>query len=322
MIIAEGFFRDIARLIVWYPFRLAIPRLPLKAFFLSCKAMALMHFSINKKGRSNVLRNLGLTFRTHGMKMNLRTCALKYYQTHYIDRLWIFFLPKLNRENLSIFHRIDGIRHVDDALKNGRGCILVHGHFGPTQMPLFELGLRGYHVTQIGYHAAELSYVGREIALKIRKRYEGMMPANIVSAKQFLRPIVLTLQKNQVVMTAGDGTGGGRFIGRCIPLDFLGTTVRFPTGPMALVRKTGAPILPIFTVKEGENKYTTIIESPLLLKWSGNSDQDLTVNTQLFANRLESYVRQYPDLWHFWEEFKELDCGHKYADAESYCTRT
>jgi KDO2-lipid IV(A) lauroyltransferase len=284
--------------------------------------MALMHSYISKKRRKNVLRNLGLAFRTHGMKMNLRTCALKYYQTHYIDRLWIFFLPKLNRENFGIFHRIDGIHHVDDALKNGRGCILVHGHFGPTQMPLFELGLRGYHVTQIGYHAADLSYIGREVALRIRKKYEGMMPASIVSARQFLRPILAALRKNQVVMTAGDGTGGGRFIGRSIPLSFLGRTMHFPTGPMALVRKTGAPILPIFTVNDGDKEYTTIIENPLMLKWSGNKEQDLTSNTQLFASRLESYVRQYPYLWHFWEEYEEVSYGHEYANAKSHCTRT
>ena len=303
MVIREGFFRDIARLIVWYPFRLAIPRLPLEAFFLSCKAMALIHFSINKKGKSSVIRNIERAFGLSGMKINLHKCTLRYFQMHYIDRLWIFLLPKLTKENIGTFHRIDGIHHVDDALKKGGGCILMHGHFGPTQMPLFELGLRGYHITQIGYHAMDLSYIGQKIALKIRQRYEGMIPAKIIFANQFLRPILSALRNNEVVMTAGDGTGGGRFIGKYIPLSFLGTTMLFPTGPMALAHKTGTPILPVFTVNKGDKKYTTIIEDPLLLQWSGDREQDLISNTQLFVNRLESYVMRYPNSWHFWEEF-------------------
>lgn len=301
MIIRESFFRDIARIIVWYPLRFVISILPVKSFFLICKAMAVIHFFVAHKQKKSIIRNIKHVF---GKDINVSKCCRKYLEMHYIDRMWIFYLPKINKDNINSIHSIKGIEYLNEALKMGKGCILVHGHLGPSQMPLLELNLRGYKVTQIGYHSEEhLSYIGEKVALRLRKKYEGMIPAKIIFGDQFLRPIFTTLRNNEIIMTAGDGTGGGKYIGKYIPVKFLGEMIPFPVGPITLSKKTGAPILHAFTLRNGNSKFMTVIEKPPPMNSAGNDDKDIANNLLIFAEHLETNVRNYPDLWHFWEEF-------------------
>jgi len=163
-----------------------------------------------------------------------------------------FFIRNLTKPILTGLFLLK--EHLNQVLLNGKGCILVHGHFGPAQLPLFALGLKGYNINQLGLPSDEgLSLVGKKVAFKIRQVYEGMIPARIVSAESFLRPLFKHLETNGILMMTGDGTGGDKFVGKFLPVKFFNQEVLFPTGYAALSLKTGAPILPLFTIRKRFN---------------------------------------------------------------------
>jgi KDO2-lipid IV(A) lauroyltransferase len=229
--------------------------------------------------------------------------AQNYFRNHYVNQLQIFLFPRFTRKNIGNFHRIEGLEYLEDGLKKGKGCILVHPHFGPAQLPLCALGIMGYPMMQLGLPTDEgLGFIGKKVAFRLRMKYEGKIPAMIISADSFLKPVVKWLKSNKVVMITGDGAGGGKFIGKFIPVDFFGRSAMFPVGAARLAQKTGAMLLPLFTIIEKDNTYKTIIHEPLKVNCQQQDIESGEAITIKFIKKMENYVEQYPFLWHFWDE--------------------
>ena len=114
-------------------------------------------------------------------------------------------------------------------------------HFGPVQITLLAIALRGYKPIQIGYLTSSgLSNIGRSVAFKYRAKYESKLPAPILSGKSYLRKVYKHLLNGGVVLTTGDGAGGGVYLGEHQEFDFLGSKRMMPLGPAAWSIKTGA----------------------------------------------------------------------------------
>lgn len=224
-----------------------------------------------------------------------------YIKNHYMNQLQIMFFPKLRLSNIDKIHIFGGLDLLNKELKKGKGCILLHAHFGPTQLPLHILGIKGYDMVQVGYLTDKgLSYIGASVAFRLRTKLESKIKANIIQADGFLRPLFQCLKSNGVLMITGDGAGGKEFIGTYRPFPFCNGTYLFPIGAATLAAKTGAPILPMFiTVENG--KYKTNIEPPIYVK---NDDKDIYRATSNFVKIFEIYLKKNPGFWHFWDELE------------------
>jgi KDO2-lipid IV(A) lauroyltransferase len=81
--------------------------------------------------------------------------------------------------------------------------------------------------------------------------------------------------------------------------DFFGRKAPTTPGLAVLAMKTGAPVLPVFMVRDGFQTHHLIVQQPLKLIHTGDIKRDVEANTQLFNHTLESIIREYPDQW-FW----------------------
>lgn len=81
--------------------------------------------------------------------------------------------------------------------------------------------------------------------------------------------------------------------------DFLGEKAPTTPGLAMLALKSGAPVIPVFMIRNGLEKHRLVIQKPLELIRTGNKKQDVEANTQLFNKTLESTILEYPDQW-FW----------------------
>jgi len=61
--------------------------------------------------------------------------------------------------------------------------------------------------------------------------------------------------------------------------------------------RSGAPVIPVFMVRERYDKHHLVIKEPLPLIHSGDFQRDVEANTQLFNQVLETIIRQYPEQW-------------------------
>lgn len=301
MNIQQTIYKDLGKIFIYFPLRWIIrfvpPLFDIKIF----KFMGDLYYCFSRKKRKILTDNLNMAFENIGGDSSL---VRLYMENHFVNQYLTFLSGKLNAGNIGKYTSIKGIENIDLALLKGKGCILLHGHFGPAQFPLYALGLKGYPMNQI-YRPDEMKgSVVKNISQKIRKKNEDKIPAKMIPITHFLRPAFEVLKKNEIVMMAGDG--GSKLVGKFIPCKFFDQSVLFSTGPINLAKKTGAPVLPIFVIRENENRYryTIVIEKDLNLEFNTDRKEE-TFNTIKFVKIFEKYVEQYPDEWEFWENLKE-----------------
>ena len=305
MLVRESISRDILRLIIWYPFRGMIALFPVPWGFSLFRMLGKIHYVILSDQNQLLAENLQLAFGKPSPAEWLKKMIIKYYENHYVDRLQIFLFPRFNGGNIHHVHAFEGLEHLEEALIKKKGCILIHAHVGPAQLPLCALGVKGYPVMQIGLPSDEgLTWIGRHVAFRLRQKYEGKIKGTILSARSFLRPAFEHLKRNGIIMMTGDGAGGVAPIGKYARFHFLNHQLPFSLGAVSLAQRTGTPVLPLFTVIGKDERYKTIIEGPLEIDYhSSKNEQTLIRPMEVFVKRLQEVISTFPYLWHFWDEF-------------------
>lgn len=297
----ESLARDLARLAVWFPLRWGVGAAPAGWGFALYKLMGDLHYlalRLAKRERvAAVMRErLGLS------PAAAAAAARRYSENHYVDRLNIFLYPKFTESRrIDRFVSFENRAVLDRELAKGRGVLIVQPHFGPVQLTLLALALHGYEPLQIGYQRDEgLSAIGRSVAFRYRLKYEALLPP-IIAADKYLGRVYRHLARGGVVLTTGDGAGGGVAIGEHRDYRFLGRERSFPLGPAVWARKTGAAYLPTFIVAERHDRYRVVFGEPIE---SGGADRQAGVVavTGAFVAVLEDFVRRHPSCWHFWDE--------------------
>jgi len=293
---AKNLAKDLGRVAFWFPFRWAVQALPLRAApalgaFLGRGDRLLSGRRRVGRMRDNIAAGLNVEPR------RAEEILLANLQSHAINMIEFMKYPQLNAHNCRRLVVWDGREHLDTALARGRGVMLCTGHFGAKQALQVALGHAGYRVNQINYHLEpdQLSFVGRRVAQRQRLRIEERIPCRFISARGSLRGAFRCLQDNEILIVAADGVGVPELMDSSFrPFPFLGKTMRFPVNYVSLAKRTGAALIPVFCVRTGW-RHRIVFHPPL-------AGDDARVAEQ-YVSLLEQYVRQFPHLWEFWEEF-------------------
>ncbi|MBF0557614.1 MAG: hypothetical protein HQL08_02420 [Nitrospirae bacterium] len=301
MTVKESILRDILRLFVWFPLRWLVVALPVNTALFLFKLMGDLHSSLNGKKKERISDRISDVIGTD--RETAGKIVKRYYETHYVDRLHIFLYPKLNSyRTIEKYVNVENIEVLNSVLHGKRGALIVQPHFGPVQITLLTLALLGHNPLQIGYPTDEgLSRIGRSVAFKYRLKYESMLPAQILSANEYLGKAYRHLLKGGVVLTTGDGAGRGIMLGEHKAFNFLGSERMIPLGPASWAIKTGAAYIPTFIVAESYNRFRIIFEEPVE-GTSGDIEGKKIQMTEKFLSVAERYIKKYPFSWHFWDE--------------------
>ncbi len=195
-------------------------------------------------------------------------------------------LPRFSSSDLKRLIACEGLEHVRQALARGNGVIALTGHFGNWELIapyLISLGFEGAVL------ARRLRYPEYESFLLTLRGSKGV--ATI--ARGSLKDVATLLRDNQIVGVLPDqdvDSLEGIFV------NFFGHPTYTPVGPAALSLMTGAPIVPLFVIREG-GRVRLVIEPPLRVPEGADRAQALTSLTQAWSDVVESYIRRYPDHW-------------------------
>ena len=307
MMVSESVGRDVLRLIIWHPVRWLMIILPISLSFWVMKLMGDVHFLFSKEKKNLLAKNLSFIEGLESTQYGNNKIIRRYFQNHYIDRLHIFLYPRFNQKVVDRYFPIQGLNILERELAKGRGCILLQGHFGPIQIPLYVLALKGYYIKQIGYLTMpeNISKIGNTVSYRLREKYEAEIPAEIISAKSFLKKAYKFLKENNLIMMTGDGAAFGQFIGKFLPIQFLGQRFPFPVGAITIAKRTKSSLLPLFILRESDLSFKIIIEEPLDINYDDETNYNLEADVKKFVNVFERYVARYPCHWHLWDELDE-----------------
>ena len=181
----------------------------------------------------------------------------------------------------------EGKAYIDKALAQGKGAIILTGHFGNWELLAANL------VKQV----APLTPIARRLrSRRLEALVHGWREAagySTIDRDSAARDILRCLKRNELigVLADVDTSVDGVFV------DFFGQPAYTPYSPVAIALKTGAAVLPTFIIRQLDDSHRVIVEPPLDLKSTGDRAQDFLINTQMFTEIIESYVRRYPEQW-------------------------
>jgi KDO2-lipid IV(A) lauroyltransferase len=102
-----------------------------------------------------------------------------------------------------------------------------------------------------------------------------------------------------------------------LPVLFFGQTAYTPVGPAILSLKTGAPILPMFVLRENRIQWTLVIGPPIEIEMTADEKKNLETLTAEFTRTIEDAVRQYPSQWTWLNRRWKLPPGKRLLDRRN-----
>ena len=178
-------------------------------------------------------------------------------------------------------------RKVSEALKGGKGVIIVTGHIGNWELIGAYSTL--YFPTTVIAKKIYFDKYEREVA---RRRLKQNL--DVVYQEEGIRPILLALRRNSVVGILADQDIkhiAGEFV------EFFGRPAYTPSAPSRLALKSGAPLLVAVIRRIKASRHKIFIEGPVTIEKTGDLKTDSLRLTQKWTSILERLIREQPEQW-------------------------
>jgi len=169
------------------------------------------------------------------------------------------------------------------------GGLILSGHFGNWELLVFAHGMRGFPV----------SMVHRAIANPLVDRWLNTLRARagtrLVRKRHAAGGVLKALHDHELLVLPFDQNstrGLGVFV------DFFGKPASTNSGIARLALRSGAPIVPVFIVREGRSARHRVHVLPIMyVQRTGDLESDVVRITQELSDLFEGMVRRYPEQW-------------------------
>jgi KDO2-lipid IV(A) lauroyltransferase len=186
-----------------------------------------------------------------------------------------------------------GERHLENALREGRGAVFATAHTGGWEMagPLLrrDRGLELVMVMQRERDAdARRIQDGARAERGVRIVHVGEDPLESL-------PLLRHLRSGGIVALQVDRAVGARVV----PVQLFGERATLPEGPLRLAQLSGAPLLPIFAARTGHRAYVVRAYEPIHLERRA-TPAALESAAQRLADAMAAFIFEHPTQWfHF-----------------------
>lgn len=261
--------------------------------------IGLLWFDVLRIRRQVAIENVGIAFPE--MSLKERT-ALARASLRHMGRTIVEYalLPFFDRNDTERFFDIEGLEHVEKALKGGKGVILMTLHLGNGDFAIAMLSRLGLpiHLISKEFKARWLN----EMWFGMRQRHG----TRFISPEKSSFDILRALRKNELVVFVLD-----QFMGPPIGVRtrFFGRETGTAMGCALMAERTGAPVVPSYTYRRADGRHVAVFSAPIPNLDHGLSEKNIAVMTQSYTDKIEAVVRQHPEQWMWihrrWKEFRE-----------------
>jgi len=210
------------------------------------------------------------------------------FATTILDRVYL-----LNDQYDRFEVRVHGEEIVADMLARGEGCLLVGAHLGSFEIVRF-----------VGRAARAL-----RVALVMYEGNTRTLNAALDAINPDLAMRVIALGSIDSMLQVENALAGGEFVGMLadraiegestIACPFLGAPARFPAGPFRIAVMLGRPVVLMFGIYRGGNRYEVYFERLAGSGPGAGKDRNRVIGEMLrqYVARLEHYCRIAPYNW-------------------------
>jgi Kdo2-lipid IVA lauroyltransferase/acyltransferase len=195
---------------------------------------------------------------------------------------------------------------LEDALAEGRGAVVLTGHFGSWEVAARVLAKLGPPVNMVTAHEPNPSV--REFVHTMRTRHGFQV---IYSDRSLFTglPILRALKRHEIVGMQIEPWGP---LAGSHPVEFCGRRAWFQLGPFAVARVARAPIVPVFAIRTGIRRYRLEVMGRFDPVTPAESAAALVATVKFY----EQVVRAHPAQWLMFEDVWRAAAGEGEADYE------
>ncbi|MCL4545595.1 MAG: lysophospholipid acyltransferase family protein [Chloroflexi bacterium] len=243
-----------------------------------------------------VTRNLSLLLGIHAEDRRAKRLAKQVFR-HYVRMSFeVLELPTLSDATLLERCTMTGLEHLEAALRKGHGAILAVPHMGNWDAAARVCSALGHPITVVA---------NDDWAAHFARALRERPGVRVITRHRSARPLYAALRRNEAIGLVADLAP---IDVPAVHVEFAGQLALFPTGPVRLSLRTGAPILPCICVHRHWGEFQVLVGPPLRTEdslWTSSAVQDVT---QQLAERFEQFARAYPEQWYVMSRPKEPAC--------------
>jgi KDO2-lipid IV(A) lauroyltransferase len=258
---------------------------PFKISFKISRGIGLLLFFFDRRHRKVALENLHASFPEKSI-IEIKRIAQESFKNIGCIVIEIARVSQGGIDWIKEIVRLEGKENIDKGLKKGKGVLIMTAHIGN-----WEIGALAGRDWKFNFVVRLLDnrFLNKFI-YKIRTKFNSGM----IVKKNAIKEILKCLRRNELVAILMDQNTGAH---EGIFVDFFAR--KACTNPVVaiLAVRTGAPVLPVFTIREGVGKFKVIIGEEIEIIPSGDYKRDIEKYTAQFTEIIESIVRKYPDQW-------------------------
>lgn len=204
---------------------------------------------------------------------------------------------------------LEGEEHLKQALAQGKGAIVWIAPFvfnsGPTKIALHQKGYRVSHLSSPKHGYSETKF-GVAYLNKVRCIPEDRYIAQRVIFDRYapataMRRLMRAVKAGDVASIVAASTEGSDMIKGPI----FGGRLPVAVGAPRLAGLTGAPLLPLFTVRDGDG-FRVAIEAPIETAADLSTEARCVAAAAEFLRRSEPWVRKFPEQWRAWSKWRAV----------------
>ncbi len=274
--------------------RRIVRRLPDPAFKIFIPFFVALGWLLIKRKKRVILENLHIAFGAEKTEKEIKDIFSRYFDNvgfGMVELIYFLDRPQKIVEKVAI----EGKENLDEALRRRRGVILLSAHFGNFILMYLRMALAGYKTNCIMRRLKDEQF---EDHVSDYLDQNGIQKINSLPYGRCVAHSLKSLRHNQVLFMLLDqnyGAGGRVFV------DFFGRQAATATGPVVFSYRSGAPILPVFIVRDGaRGRHKILIDAPIELEVAPDGPSGLVRNTSQLTKIIEGYIRRYPSEWGGW----------------------
>jgi KDO2-lipid IV(A) lauroyltransferase len=198
-------------------------------------------------------------------------------------------LLHMTPEELDQRVKIEGLEHFQQAQAEGKGFIVVTGHYGHWEAASLALSAKGCNMSVIGRALDNPLLEPRLKALR------GRFGNDVIPKAGAFKDTLKALRQGRGVgfVLDQDALGMGVFV------KFLGRWAStFPSAGLLAV-KYGLKVVQLRSWPNPDGTITVRVEPPFEVPITGDQDRDTWTATQIISTKIEADIRREPRWW-FW----------------------
>ena len=264
-------------------------KIPIKYIHKIGKILGFIWFYLIRIRREVVIDNLTKSFKNKYSKQEINQIALSTYVNICIGALELLRMPQIIADGIDNYVEIENEHHINNALKKGKGILILCAHFGNWDLLAVERGIKTNSVSIV---TKESTSKGISQYWKQTRESFGV---KFHKTKWVLFDLFKELKKNKIVGIIIDQHYPGD---KALIVNFLGRPAATSPGLAILAERSGSPVIPAFIIRTSKGTHKIIFEKPLYFKLkSPNTQENYLENTKIYTKILETYIKKFPDHW-------------------------